>query len=72
MIGIFHDITLKPGAKPSYERPYKLSPLQMSLLKEEMDKMLKDDIIEPSQSEWQGLWVMVKKKDGSYRVAQDF
>ena len=41
-------------------------------MKEELDKMIQDGIVEPSKSEWQGLMILVKKKDGKLRVVQDF
>ncbi len=37
-------------------------------MKEELNKMIEDGIVEPSKSEWQALLIMVKKKDGKLRV----
>ena len=46
----------------------------MEVFKKELDVMLKDDVVEPSMSDWQGAWVIVQKpKDpGKWRIAQDF
>jgi hypothetical protein len=46
----------------------------MEVFKKELDLMLKDDVVEPSMSDWQGAWVIVQKpKDpGKWRIAQDF
>ena len=38
----------------------------------EMQKMLQQDVIQPSSSPWSSPLVMVKKKDGSWRVCVDF
>lgn len=38
----------------------------------ELDRMLKDDIIEPSKSPWSSPILMVPKKDKTYRFCVDF
>ena len=51
-IGVFHDLQLKPGVRPFSDKPRKLSPTQMSEFKKQLDEMLKNDVVEPSVSEW--------------------
>ena len=41
-------------------------------VEEEVQKMLRDDIIEPSNSSWASPVVPVKKKDGSIRYCIDY
>lgn len=57
-------INLKPDAKPIYCKPYRLPHSQKKNIQEDVDKMLKDDIIEPSVSAWNSpILVVPKKKD---------
>ena len=42
------------------------------VVKEELDKMLEKDVIEPSTSPWASPVVLVKKKDGSVRFCIDY
>lgn len=68
-----HTIKLKKDAKPKRVRPYRLSPLETKSLKAELDKLLKLGIIEKGgYSEWSSPIIMLKKKDGTYRIVADF
>ena len=40
------------NAAPIKQNPYRVNPWKLSFLKKELDYMLKNDIIEPSQSNW--------------------
>lgn len=58
--------------------PIKLPPRRLSVKKRkeivdnEIDKMLDDDIIEPSSGPWASPILLVKKKDGSIRFCIDY
>ena len=58
---IQHEIKLKPNAKPVRQAPRKLSPKILEAAQEEVDKMLQEDIIGKSKSDWCSRPVIVKK-----------
>jgi hypothetical protein len=60
------------GAKPLRARNYRVSPFTQRLIDKEDDEMLKSDVLERAQSEWNSPYLMVPKKDGSYRFVIDF
>ena len=58
-------------------RPIKIPPrrlpiAQKELVERELDKMLQNDVIEPSTSPWSSPLLLVVKKDGSIRFCVDF
>lgn len=68
-----HTIQLKPDAKPKRVRPYRLSPLETESLRLELEKLLRLEIIEKGgYSNWASPIIMLKKKDGTYRIVADF
>jgi hypothetical protein len=65
-------IPLKPVAKPVKHRPYRLNPRYKEKVKEEIDHMLKEGIIEPiEESEWISLMVVEEKKTWGIRICID-
>lgn len=58
--------------KPISVPPYRLSPMKTEILRREIDKMLREKIIEPCTSPWAAPVVMVQKKDGGVRVCVDY
>ena len=60
------------GARPVRLPPYRLPHAYRDTVKQELDEMLKQGIIEPSSSEWSAPIVLVKKKDGSLRLCVDY
>ncbi len=54
--------------KPIRQRPYKIPRAYQVQVEKEMQEMLEQGIIEPSQSEWTSPIVVVKKKDGDIRI----
>ena len=56
---------------PVRSRHYRMSQEMKQLVESEIEQMLEHNIIEPSTTEWNSPIVMVRKKDGSYRMAAD-
>lgn len=57
-------ITLKTGVTPKYTKPYRLPHSQKQEVHKEIQKMLADNIIEPSTSAWNSpILIVPKKKD---------
>ncbi|XP_066600140.1 uncharacterized protein [Prorops nasuta] len=54
------------------QRYYPVAPVVQKAIYEEVDRLLKEGIIEPSHSEWSSPIVMVRKSGGSYRFCLDY
>ena len=67
-----HEIELEPGAKPIKQRYYPVSPFKQKIMDQEIEEMLKLDVIELSKSPWSSPVCLVRKKDDSYRFCIDF
>nr|CAD2188177.1 unnamed protein product [Meloidogyne enterolobii] len=69
---IKHDINLEPGKGPIASRQYRVPMTMKEEIKKQVEQMLKDGIIEHSNSQFASPVVLVKKKDGSMRFAIDY
>ena len=68
---IEHDVDVGDSA-PIKQHPYRVSPMKKELLDKEVQYMLKNDIIEKSQSNWSSPCILVPKHDGGFRFCTDF
>ena len=68
---IEHDVDVGDSA-PFKQHPYRVSPMKKELLDKEVQYMLKNDIIEESQSNWSSPCILVPKHDGGFRFCTDF
>ena len=59
-------------AVPVQQRPYRVPYSQRELVKQELDRMLKAKVINPSTSPWASPIVLVNKKDGDVRFCVDY
>ena len=60
------------GHEPIKQRYYHVSPKVREYMYDEIDKMLEEDVIEPSNSDWSNPVVMIKKPNGKNRFCLDF
>ena len=70
-VGVEHKIDLKTD-KPIKLRSYKHSPKEKEIIREQVNEMLKNGIIEESQSSYSFPVVLVKKKNGKLRFCIDY
>ena len=66
-----HDIQIGEAA-PIRQPPRRVPEVQREIIEEEVAKMLRQGVVEPSQSPWASPVVLVKKKDGSTRFCVDY
>ncbi|GKB99354.1 hypothetical protein Tco_0985491, partial [Tanacetum coccineum] len=65
-------IDLIPRAAPVVRTPYRLAPLEMQELSNQLQELTDRGFIRPSTSPWGALVLFVKKKDGSFRMCIDY
>nr|XP_040028806.1 uncharacterized protein LOC120817079 [Gasterosteus aculeatus aculeatus] len=66
-----HEIHTPPGVVVR-QRPYRIPEARRKAIEEEVQHMLKLEVIEPSKSPWSSPVVMVPKPDGTLRFCNDF
>ncbi|KAL1252489.1 hypothetical protein QQF64_017182 [Cirrhinus molitorella] len=66
-----HDIKTPPGVIVR-QRPYRVPEACRHTIEEEIQKMLKLGVIEPSRSPWSSPTVLVPKPDGTLRFCNDY
>ncbi|KAG1514733.1 hypothetical protein G6F45_011487 [Rhizopus arrhizus] len=69
---ITHKIIIEQDTQPISHRPYRLSPIEAKYLEQEIDKYCKLGVISPSNSPWAAPVILVKKKNGEYRMVIDY
>ncbi|GKC87088.1 putative reverse transcriptase domain-containing protein, partial [Tanacetum coccineum] len=65
-------IDLIPGAAPVARAPYRLAPSEMQELSNQLQELADRGFIRPSTSPWGAPVLLVKKKDGSFRMCIDY
>ncbi|GJZ53689.1 putative reverse transcriptase domain-containing protein [Tanacetum coccineum] len=65
-------IDLIPGAAPVARAPYRLAPSEMHELSNQLQELADRGFIRPSTSPWGAPVLLVKKKDGSFRMCIDY
>ncbi|KAK3089262.1 hypothetical protein FSP39_002191 [Pinctada imbricata] len=67
-----HRDVIVGDASPIKQHPYRLNPIKLQYMRKEIQYMLENDIIEPSNSDWSSPCILVPKPDGTYRLCTDF
>jgi hypothetical protein len=65
-------IDLVPAATPVAKSPYRLAPLGMQELANQLQELSSKGFIRPSSSPWGAQIMFVKKKDGLFRMCIDY
>lgn len=65
-------INLEPGTAPISKAPYRMAPIEMRELKKQLEDLTKKGFIRPSASPWGAPVLFVKKKDGFFRLFNDY
>nr|GFC14206.1 reverse transcriptase [Tanacetum cinerariifolium] len=60
------------GMTSRVKAPYRMAPVELKELKEQLQEMLKNGFVRPSVSPWGAPVLFVKKKDGSMRLCIDY
>jgi len=69
---IQHEINVENNRPIALKPYYRRSPIEKEFIKNEIDKMIKQDIISPSDSPWSAPVIVVKKKGGKLRFCVDY
>lgn len=72
---VAQSITVKPNTTPVYVKPYRLPQSSKQEVNKQVQRMLNNDIIEPTNSEWNSPILLVPKKsdgDKRWRLVVDY
>nr|GEX59048.1 hypothetical protein [Tanacetum cinerariifolium] len=67
-----HWFTTEEGTSPISQRPYRYPAIQKDIIERTTRDLLEAGIIRKSQSSFAALMVLVKKKDGQWRMCMDY
>nr|GFD11245.1 DNA/RNA polymerases superfamily protein [Tanacetum cinerariifolium] len=62
------NIELIPGSEPISKAPYRMAPIELKELKDQLQELLERGFIRPSVSPWGAPVLFVKKKDGYHQL----
>ena len=65
-------IDLVWGTGPVLMTPYRMAPMELVELKNQIEELLGKHFIRPNTSPWGAPMLLVKKKDGSSRLCVDY
>ena len=60
------------GSKPIKQHPYGTNLLKLQYLREEIQYLLDNDFIEPSQSDWSSPCILLHKPGGTFCMCTDY
>jgi len=66
-----YTVVLKKGAKPRFQRPYRVPEADRQVMKEYLDEMIEANILTPCVSAWGSPLMLHRKKDGTMRFLTD-
>ena len=69
---LVHEIELIPRAQPIAKAPYKMSLFKALELKNQLNQLLEQGFIKPSESPWGAPMLFQKEKDGTFCLCIDF
>ena len=61
-----------PGAAPISKAPYRMAPVELEILKKQLQELSDKGLIRPSTSPWGAPVLLANKKDGSKRLCIDY
>ena len=61
-----------PGTSPISKAPYRMAPVELQELKQQVQELLDQGLVRPSVSPWGAPVLLVKKKDGGMRLCVDY
>ncbi|MCO5591194.1 hypothetical protein L7F22_045175 [Adiantum nelumboides] len=67
-----HRIDLIPGSSPPNQPPYRVSLSQQEEIMKQVTELLEKGLIRPSSSPYCSLFLLVQKKDGTFRMCVDY
>lgn len=70
-VGTYHDVDVGE-ARPIKQHPYRAGPKKADIIRNEVQYMLDNKIIEPCSSPWSSPCILTPKPDGSWRFVTDF
>ena len=65
---IHHDVVLIDGAKPVKQHAYRMNPERQKYMKQEVQYLLENDFIEPSNSDWSSPTFTVPKANKTEKL----